>query len=647
MSIIAKLKVISLAFFIVLGAGAAYIATPPDIGRLAETSTVVRASNGDILELRLTPSGHWRESITLDAIDPLLIDMLVAYEDQRFWTHHGVDVRALARALGSLLTTGRITSGASTLTMQTVRLIDPNLGRRSLWVKVRQMFAAIRLDAHLSKTEILEAYFTLAPYGGNIEGVKAASAAWFEKPPEQLTMSEAALLVALPQSPERRRPDRHPEQAFEAKARVLNVIHERLGIGDEDLLEYKSEALPGRKYVPQANAPHLADRLRVDDLNGETSISSEWQGVLSKVVSGYAEQFEAPINAAAMVVERRSGFIRAYVGSADYLSKERKGGINYLTATRSPGSTLKPFIYAKALQRGLISPNEIFSDAPIQVSGYAPGNFNSEFSGDVTLREALVRSLNIPAVETLGMVGVTDFEASLSSFLGRSNTATSGLSLAVGGFYMTAEELTELYLEFADPDEANGLRFFEGEELRKRPYLFEARSVNTVQNLLLQEDRSGNVTLFKTGTSHNRQDAWTIALTKNHIVLAWLGTPDVEPTEILTGRSAAYPLARLIIEAMGLEAPVKRTDVIEDDGDLLKLKACPKLIQFPEDGEWIKSDNLSVSVSGKTGNEWFLNGSPIELGNGAIDLSAPGVQRLTAKNGDCSETVQIFVEIAH
>jgi penicillin-binding protein 1C len=212
---------------------------------------------------------------------------------------------------------------------------------------------------------------------------------------------------------------------------------------------------------------------------------------------------------------------------------------------------------------------------------------------------------------------------------------------------MTAEELAELYLEFADPDEANGLRFFEGEELRKRPYLFEVRSVNTVQNLLLQEDRSGNVTLFKTGTSHNRQDAWTIALTKNHIVLAWLGTPDVEPTENLTGRSAAYPLARLIIEAMGLEAPVKRTDVIEDDGVLLKLEACPKLIQFPEDGEWIKSDNLSVSVAGKTGNEWFLNGSPIELGNGAIDLSAPGVLRLTAKNGDCSETVQIFVEIAH
>jgi len=646
-SLFAKLKVVALAFFIVLGAGGTYIAIPPDIGRLAETSTVVRASNGEILELRLTPSGHWREHITLDEIDPLLVDMLVAYEDKRFWTHHGVDVRALARALGSIFTTGRITSGASTLTMQTVRLIDPNLGRRTLWVKVRQILAAIRLDAHLTKEEILEAYFMLAPYGGNIEGVKAASTAWFEKPPGKLTMTEAALLVALPQSPERRRPDRHPEVAFEAKARVLSVIQGRLGIGAEDLLEYASEELPGRKYVPQSYAPHLTDRLNAADFIKPTALNSEWQGVLSKIVSGYADQFEAPINAAAMVVERRSGFVRAYVGSADYLSKERKGGINYLTAMRSPGSTLKPFIYAKALQRGLISPNEIFSDAPIQVSGYAPGNFNSEFSGEVTLREALVRSLNIPAVETLGMVGVTDFEASIASFLGHSTIATSGLSLAVGGYYMTAEELAGLYLEFADPDEANGLRFFEGEELKKRPYLFEARSVNTVQNLLLQEDKMGSVTLFKTGTSHNRQDAWTVALTKDHIVLAWLGTPDVEATENLTGRSAAYPLARLIIEALGLDAPRLRKDVIEDESGLIKLEACPRLIQYPEDGEWVKTDNLSLSLAGKTGNEWYLNGSPIELGRGLIDLSAPGVQRLTAKNGDCSETVQIFVELVH
>jgi penicillin-binding protein 1C len=623
---------------------ATLLRSPPNTGRLAEVSKVVRATNGEILELRLTSSGHWREPARLADIDPNLIEMLVAYEDRRFWSHHGVDLRALLRATASLLTTGRVTSGASTLTMQTARLIDPRLGKRSIYTKAWQILEAIRIDAHWSKEEILEAYFTLAPYGGNIEGVVAASNAWFEKPPKQLTMTESALLVALPQSPESRRPDRHPERAFAAKARVLATIAKRIGLSQQELAEYASEALPLRKYKPTSTAPHLTDRFGPHNFAERSSLDVSWQLITGKIVSDYVEQFPAPINGAAIVIERRTGFVRSYVGSSGYLATDRKGGINYLRAVRSPGSTLKPFIYAKALQLGKIQPNEVFEDAPIQVDGYVPGNFDAEFSGTVTLQQALLRSLNIPAVNTLEAVGTIAFENAVSSFLGRSSPDPAGLSMSVGGYYMTAEELAALYLEFADPGVASGLKFFKNPVSGMSGYLFEKRSARTVQNLLHQTEGRGRAVQFKTGTSHNRQDAWAVALTSDHIVLSWLGTPDVEPTEVLTGRSAAWPMARRIIDALGLKPPVLWDDVLMPNDATTLEATCPKLIQFPSSGEWIKSDTLSISVAGHTSVDWFLNGSRTKVMSNLIKLSKPGLQKLTARLGSCSETVEIFVE---
>ena len=218
-----------------LGGFCLYLLQPPSFGRLNETSQVIRSETGEIINLRLTPNGFWREKASLENIDPDLIKTLIAYEDKRYWTHHGVDPLALLRAAFDYITSGEISSGASTLTMQTVRLMDPNLAKRTFTTKARQMLAAIRLDAHWSKEAILEAYFTLAPYGGNIEGINAASEAWFQKPPKDLRLTEIAMLVALPQSPERRRPDRYPAATYAAKKVILQKVQNRLDINDEAL----------------------------------------------------------------------------------------------------------------------------------------------------------------------------------------------------------------------------------------------------------------------------------------------------------------------------------------------------------------------------------------------------------------------------
>ena len=648
MSATSIVKWLCLVFIFVLALIVAFFLKVPDEGRLSETSKVLRAVDGSILERRLTSTGHWREPVKLNQIDPQLLKILIAYEDKRFWQHHGVDFLAIGRAVIDGVKAGRVVSGASTLTMQTVRLMHPQLGGRNVFVKLEQMLEALRLEAHWSKEKILEAYFTLAPYGGNVEGIRAASNSWFDKEPLALTPSEAAFLVALPQSPEMRRPDRFPDRAHRAKAHVLQAVSKKFSIDKTQLGEFVNERLPTRRSTPKSLAPHLMDRLSDENIAHNTTVVPEWQKAVNDIMIEAVLGFEVPTNAAALVVERKTGRVRAYVGSSDYLSEDRKGGINYLLATRSPGSTLKPFICAKALQRNLITPDEIFEDTPVQVAGYAPGNFDQTFSGQVGLEEALARSLNIPAITTLERLNPDVFEHELRNFLDGqiSHRKSSGLSLAVGGFYMTAEDLAQLYLEFADPGEAGRIVFNEAVTHKNNKFLFEQASARTIQDLLIQHDRVGNKSAFKTGTSHNRQDAWTIRLTKNHITLVWLGTPDNEPTKNLTGRNAAYPLTDKIIDALGLLEPT-RFDQKSTKPVLPKLvKAdCSRLIQFPEDGEWIRSENLHLAVAGDRAVHWYVNGVPIEMKGSQIVLPKPGAHKISARKRECIQTNEIFLDL--
>ena len=627
-----------------------FLSREPDLGRLETFSQVIRSEEGSIINLRLTPSGHWREKVSLESVDTKLVNMLVAYEDKRFMSHFGVDPIALLRATYNSITSGRVVSGASTLTMQTVRLMHPKLQKRSFRIKLMQMLEAVRLERHFTKEEILEAYFSLAPYGGNIEGVEAASEAWFQKRPNVLTMSEAALLVALPQSPEVRRPDLFPNNAFKAKRLVLEKTKERLEIDDVRYNEYISERLPNRLRKPSSIAPHLADKLiPVNRQSIDTSISSNWQRELSKIIQVSISEFKAPTNAAAMVIERRTGNVKAYIGSSAYLDFDRKGAVNYLTAVRSPGSTLKPLIYATALQRGFIKSNHVYQDKVFHQNGYTPTNFDGNWTGEVTLKDALIRSLNIPAIETLEMLGAEEFEKNLRTFFGKEvgHGKEAGLSLAAGGFYMSAENLADLYVELADPGYEGKISFLKDEVTTPNSFLINTKTSSNILSLLSQNDQMGRVMVFKTGTSHNRQDAWAVRLFSEHIVLVWLGTPDAERTEILTGRTAALPISTVIGETLGLKSPRVKSFAKESTAvKTVVKKECGKLINFPENGEWIRSNRTVISVNGDAGAQWYLNGEPLKSYNQQLELKRAGVHKLTAVLNNCSETSEVFLELA-
>jgi penicillin-binding protein 1C len=638
----------SLLCFVVL---ATYISRPPDRGRLAEVAQVVRSHDGRIINLRLTKGGYWREKASLEQIDPKLIKVLIAYEDQRFWTHRGVDLRAVIRASYDFLRTGRISSGASTLTMQTVRLIDPSLAKHNVTTKLRQMLVAIRLEAHWSKEKILEAYFTLAPYGGNIEGINSATEAWLQKKPENLTLNEVALLVALPQSPEQRRPDRFPNAAYLAKRKVLNKVRDRLKFNNEMASEVRDELLPSRLLKPTSIAPHLADYIAKIGANVKTTpIIVEWQKQLQRILQSEVKKYPEPIQAAAIIVERQTGNVRAYVGSADYNSKGRKGANNYLNAIRSPGSTLKPIVYGKALQRNLISFNEFFDDQEFYRGGYKPTNFDNSYSGKVTLKDALLRSLNIPALSTLEKVGPIVFENEISKALGNvhQNDQNAGLSLAVGGYYLTAHQLIELYLASFDPGFTHKLAFevlnYQRHETSDSS-LLNQETADQLLHLLIQELPNGDRVAFKTGTSYARHDAWSLQIFLDHIVLVWVGTPDNEATETLTGRGAAFPISNEIGKALGFKPPELPKLKIQEDGQkFTRQNVCGTLIYFPENGAWIRSENAMFSVIGSSEADWYLNSKKIGSYKKQIKVSRPGVHKLTAKTNNCLQTSEIFVE---
>ena len=634
-----------------LGGLCFYILQPPEVGRLSETSQVIRSEAGEIMNLRLTSKGFWREKVFLSELDPNLIRTLIAYEDQRYWKHHGVDPLALVRAIFDYIKSGDISSGASTLTMQTVRLMDPNLARRTFTTKLRQMLAAIRLDAHWSKEAILEAYFTLAPYGGNIEGVSAASEAWFQKPPKDLRLNEIALLVALPQSPERRRPDRYPDNAYAAKIGVLKKVQGRLSIDDGALNEALMEQLPARLVKPKSYAPHLADRLTGSTLPGnKTTINEEWQKQVQSIVEANTQNFPAPIQAAALIVERRTGHVKAYVGSSEYKSKERKGANNFLTAVRSPGSTLKPLIYGKALQRNLIEFNEVFNDANFYRGGYNPTNFSNTYSGKVTLKDALLRSLNIPALITLEKLNPRIFEAELKNLINApvASDKEAGLSLAVGGFYLNAEQLASLYLMAIDPMMTEDISFISGQGQKsgaKDASFLNNQAADQIVHLLIQNLPNGERVAFKTGTSFARHDAWSIQIFKSHIVISWFGTPDNQPTEILTGRDAAFPLSNEIGLALALKAPeIPKIQISNEASPTEEGIVCTTLIDYPENGAWIKSDNAVIRVIGSQTADWYLNAKQFDPSQKKVQVLEPGIQRLTAKSSECSQTNEFFVE---
>src|SRR6476619_8487407 len=376
---------------------------PAPLGRDLELSKSVLDRNDRLLRSYVTSQGRWRLPATKEQVDPRYLDVLLAYEDKRFWQHHGVDPLAFGRAALQFITHGEIVSGGSTITMQVARLLEPR-AQRSIYIKLREAVRAIELERSLTKDEILGRYLTLAPYGGNLEGIRAASLAYFGKEPRRLTLGEAALLVALPQSPGLRRPDRFSEAAKRARDRVLDRIASHGLFSAAEIERAKDEPVPDARKPMPLLAPHAADQAAANSPNDrvlQLTIDACLQRTLESLAHDRAIALGPAMSVAIVVVDNATGEVLARVASPDYFDERRAGQVDLTEAVRSPGSALKPFIYGIGFEDGLIHPETLIEDRPIRYGSYAPENFDLSFQGTVPVRKALQLSLNVPAVALL------------------------------------------------------------------------------------------------------------------------------------------------------------------------------------------------------------------------------------------------------
>jgi penicillin-binding protein 1C len=526
---------------------------PAPLGRDLAFSTLVLDRDGRLLRPYATPEGRWRLPATHAEVDPRFVEMLLAYEDKRFDTHHGVDPLALARALAQLIVQGRIVSGASTLTMQVARLLEPR-AERSLAAKFRQLVRAVEMEQNLSKDEILALYLSLAPYGGNIEGVRAASLTWFGKEPRRLTLGEAALLVGLPQSPEQRRPDRARDAAKRARDRVLDRLAAAGVIAVDEIERAKAEPVPdGRKAMPML-APHVADAAVTaapERKVHQLTIDAMLQRNLEELARERAWALGSDISIAILAVEHATGEVLARVASADYFDTRRAGQVDMTSALRSPGSTLKPFIYGLAFEDGLVHPETLIEDRPVRFGEYAPGNFDQTFQGTVTVRRALQLSLNVPAVEVLDKVGAARLAGRLQqagALLALPHGEAPGLAMGLGGVGVKLADLVTLYAGLARLGTTEPLieqtQFSNPATMPRR--LMDPVAAWYVGSILLgsppPENAAGGRIAFKTGTSYGYRDAWAVGFDGKRTIGVWVGRPDGAPVPGLTGRNAAAPV---------------------------------------------------------------------------------------------------------
>lgn len=523
----------------------------PPLGKNITYSTTVMGSEGELLRAYLAPDGRWRLPASRSDVDPRFLEALLAYEDKRFYDHGGVDPLAMTRAFYQFATRGEIVSGGSTITMQVARLLEPR-GKRSLYAKYRQMVRAFQLEQAYSKDEILKLYLTLAPYGGNLEGIRAASFAYFGKEPRRLTLGETALLVALPQSPEHRRPDRHPEHARAARNRVLDLISSSGIFTPEELEAAKAEPVPdGRRSMP-LGAPHAADDAKAAS-SGKSiirlTIRARLQRRLERLARDRAVTLGDAMSVAIVVVKHETGRIIARVGTPNYFDLDRAGQVDLTRAVRSPGSTLKPFIYGFGFEDGLVHPESLIEDRPLRFGDYAPENFDQTFQGTVTVRRALQRSLNVPAVSLLEAVGPSRLLARLGeagALLKLPEHETAGLALGLGGIGIRLIDLTALYAGLARQGAVAPL--YEREDGPRWPErrLMEPVAAWYVGDVLRDAPPPPNATggriAFKTGTSYGYRDAWAVGFDGRYTVGIWTGRPDGAPVPGLLGRTAAAPI---------------------------------------------------------------------------------------------------------
>ncbi len=550
-------------------------AWPDSPARRPLEAVVVLAEDGTPLRYWPGADGAMRHRVTLEQVSPLYVEALLGYEDRGFWWHPGINPAALLRAGWQWLRAGQVVSGGSTLTMQVARLLDAECAdrqrnlqtcaTRSLGAKARQMLRALQLEWHLSKREILTLYLNEAPMGGMVEGVEMAAQSYLGKSARDLSPAEAALLAALPQSPSRLRPDRHPAQAQAARDKVLDRLVSQGIWSAAQVQDARLEKVFAPPLRSRVLAPLLAERLRQRGLKaGESVVPSlldaGLQQRLEQVLLDRLNTLPEQVSIAALIVDNSNGAVRAYAGSADFGDMKRAAHVDMVRGLRSPGSTLKPFLYAMALDQGLVHAESLLVDAPQNFGGYAPGNFQADFSGPVSVSEALQRSLNVPAVDLLERIGPERFAAQLRGAglrLRMPANAAPNLSLILGGGSTRLEELVGAYTALARGGEALQPRLQAQDPLRPARLMSEGAAF-IVREILENGGRPGAPfresqarIAWKTGTSFGFRDAWALGVTDRYTLGVWMGRPDGTPNPGHFGANSAAPLLRDLAAALG------------------------------------------------------------------------------------------------
>jgi penicillin-binding protein 1C len=575
------------------------LAPHPALRTVVPLSTAIYARDGQLLRLSLATDGQYRVWVPLPEIDARLPEAVRLYEDQWFAWHPGVNPAALLRAAQATVR-GPLRQGGSTLTMQLARRVY-GIDSQTLAGKLRQIAAALWLEARYSKRELLEAYLNLAPYGGNIEGVGAASLIYFHRRAQQLTLSEVLALAVIPQNPRkrgapksisaqqslgepwgrlwRRWQAKHPEDVAAAEIRSL-------------------PQLPGTSQLP-FRAPHMTDRLLRERPVGEitTGLDLHAQGTLERVVAQFVREHRGigVENASALLLDRATGEVRAMVGSADYFDVGIDGQVNGVEAKRSPGSTLKPFIYGLALDQGLLHPLTVLKDAPTAFGPFSPENFDGRFIGPVSVQDALIRSRNVPAVAVASKLK----DPSLYEFLQRAGVSKLaserhyGLAIALGGGEVSMEELARLYLMLANRGQLIPLSYRRAAAASNGQQLLSQDAAFIVLQMLNANPRpdtgepAAPHVAWKTGTSWGFRDAWTAGIFGQNVLVVWLGNFDGSGNPAFVGVKTAAPLFFRIVDSLrgtGIDkgmlepeppANVARIEVCGASGDLPN-EFCPE-----------------------------------------------------------------------
>lgn len=669
---------------ILMFAAAGYVTyrkTMADIGPLnladvRASSVTVTDRDDRLLRAYTADGGKWRLPVEIKDVDPQYLKLLFAFEDQRFYAHNGVDPQAVARAIVQFVQHGRLVSGGSTLTMQVARLVEGK-HERSAGGKLRQMARALQLEHALTKAEILKLYLRLAPFGGNLEGVRAASLSYFGKEPRRLSLGEAALLVAIPQSPEARRLDRHTNAAKLARDRVLARAVEAHIIAEAEAQKAKEEKIPLARAEFPRFAPHLADA-EVAAHQAQASIKltlrRDLQARLEKLAAEHARLQGGKLSAAIVVADHQTGEILAQVGSAGYLDADRQGAVDMATAVRSPGSALKPFIYGLAFEAGLAHPDTLIEDRPVRFGTYQPKNFDEDYHGTVTIREALSQSLNIPAVRVLARVGPGKLAGRfrragvVAKFPEKSEPT---LAMALGGTGLTLRDLAQLYAALARGGDAIAL-VHRYDERGKTFWTQKAKTLVNAHRVLSPEaawyvsdilkdappplNAKGGRFAYKTGTSYGYRDAFAIGYDGRYIVAVWTGRPDGVSVPGMMGRTAAAPVLFdaferldeprvpfkaapqnvLRVAASALPQPLKHWREPGEDAGHGPFIDAPVLISFPPDQSEIATEDLGgdplvlKADGGALPLTWLVDGAPVTSDPNTRDVSwTPPAQGFT------------------